>query len=150
MQEAINERMKAKARQRVDMLKSRAGRCVCKYCGGKLSLKQITFSPCDEARIEIFCQDCNRLEFGVEPEIFASARYFVQESGFNCYPDLDDSFKTRRMSIAKVCEILTWQNQNIGILTPEGYQIPIHMTERFLGECTTFSEADLRQDEPNQ
>ena len=41
------------AQGRVEMLKRRAQRCVCKHCGGKLSLKRIIFSEQDDARIEI-------------------------------------------------------------------------------------------------
>lgn len=135
--------MKYQSDKRFDMLKKRTERCVCKYCGGKLYLRQIIFSSYEEVRVEIFCKNCNRIEFGVEPEIYKSANYFVDETEFNCFPDLDDSEKTRQMSIAKLCEIMTWQNQNIGILTPDGYQIATNMKDHFIGECVTFSDADL-------
>lgn len=147
MEEAMQDQLTAQNEKRLSMLKDRTKRCVCKYCGGHLRLKQITFSQYDDARIEIFCEDCDRLEFGVEPEIYASAQFFVEETGFNCYPDLDDSGKTKQMTIAKVSDIITWQNQNIGILTPQGYQIPLQLNERFIGECTTYSEEDLLKDD---
>lgn len=143
----MQDQLTAQNEKRLSMLKDRTKRCVCKYCGGHLRLKQITFSQYDDARIEIFCEDCDRLEFGVEPEIYASAQFFVEETGFNCYPDLDDSGKTKQMTIAKVSDIITWQNQNIGILTPQGYQIPLQLNERFIGECTTYSEEDLLKDD---
>lgn len=139
--------MKYMSNKRFEMLKERTKRCVCKYCGGELHLRQIIFSSYDEIRVEIFCRDCNRIEFGVEPEIYKSASYFVDETEFNCFPDLDDSEKTRQMTVAKVCEIMTWQNQNIGILTPDGYQISINMNDHFIGECVTFSDADLQKNE---
>ena len=50
------------------------------------------------------------------------------------------------MTVAKLCEIMTWQNQNIGILTPEGYQIETNMNDHFIGECITFSDQDLAKD----
>ena len=143
----MEDQLTAQNEKRLSMLKDRTKRCVCKYCGGHLRLKQITFSQYDDARIEIFCEDCDRLEFGVEPEIYASAQFFVEETDFNCYPDLDDSGKTKQMTIAKVSDIITWQNQNIGILTPQGYQIPLELNERFIGECTTYSEEDLIKDD---
>lgn len=62
------------------MLKKRTKRCVCKYCGGKLKLRRIIFSEYEDARIEIFCSQCDRIEFGVEPEISRSAEYFVENS----------------------------------------------------------------------
>ena len=146
MEEATQESLTDQTQKRLEMLRDRTKRCVCKYCGGHLRLKQITFSQYDDDRIEIFCEDCDRLEFGVEPEVYSSAQFFVEETGFNCYPDLDDSGKTKQMTIAKVSEIITWQNQHIGILTPQGYQIPIQ-NERFIGECTTYSEDDLLEDD---
>ena len=135
MEEATQEPLTDQTQKRLEMLRDRTKRCVCKYCGGHLRLKQITFSQYDDDRIEIFCEDCDRLEFGVEPEVYSSAQFFVEETGFNCYPDLDDSGKTKQMTIAK------------GILTPQGYQIPIQMNERFIGECTTYSEDDLLEDD---
>lgn len=93
---------------RTNMLKERARRCVCKYCGSPLKLHRIIFSEHEEARIEIFCSHCERIEYGVEPEVYASAKYFVDELKFNHYPDLDESETTRQMNIAKICEISNW------------------------------------------
>lgn len=39
---------------RVDVLKQRAGRCCCKFCGGKLVVRRIIFSEDEDARIELF------------------------------------------------------------------------------------------------
>lgn len=130
---------------RVKTLKNRTRRCVCKYCGGKLKLRRIIFSAIDDARIEIFCNDCNRIEFGVEPEIYSSAKYFVENSGFNCYPDLDDNMRTTQMTIAKVCEIMAWQDQNLGFLDHEGFIVPVNINENFAGQCSTFSEDDFNE-----
>ena len=145
MDEATQERLQTQTKKRVTLLKNRAKRCVCKYCGGHLRLKQITFSQFDDARIEIFCQDCDRLEFGVEPEIYHNACFYVEETRFNCYPDLDDSDKTRQMTIAKVCEIMTWEDQAAGILTPEGFTIA-RRKHQYGSQCLTFTEAELEQD----
>ena len=134
------------AGERLAMLKNRTRRCVCKYCGGNLRLKRIIFSNYEEARVDIFCEDCDRIEFGVEPEVYTNAQYFVEETGFNCYPDLDDNEKTKQMTIAKVCEIMTWENQNIGILTPEGFNVPLNMNQHYVGECLTLSDEDLTSD----
>ena len=41
-------------------------------------MKQLVFSEYDDARVEIFCRDCDRIEFGVEPEIYEIAKYFVE------------------------------------------------------------------------
>ena len=147
MENKDNEKMSYYSQKRTDILKARTKRCVCKYCGGELKLRQILFSQYDDARIEIFCKSCDRIEFGVEPEIYHNAKFFVEETGFNCFPNLDDNEKTKQMSVAKVCEIINWQNQNIGILTPEGDNIKININERYVGECLTLSEDDLDNEE---
>ena len=65
----LKEMSSFKSEARLDMLKERTKRCVCKFCGNKLRLKRIIFSSYEEVRVEIFCEKCNRIEFGVEPEI---------------------------------------------------------------------------------
>lgn len=129
--------------KRIDLLRQRVKRCVCKYCGRKLQLRQIMFTNFEDARTEIFCSECDRIEFGVEKEIYNSAKFFVENSRFNCYPDLDDSENTKQMTIAKVCEIMAWENQNLGFLNSDGFTVPIHANENFIGECVTLSDDDL-------
>lgn len=80
---------------RVQLLKKRAKRCVCKYCGGQLNLKKIVYSDVEEARAELYCDRCNRIEFGIEPEIYSSAKSFVEKIEFDCYQSL---IKIRRRS----------------------------------------------------
>ena len=143
----LRESISFKSQKRIDMLKKRTKRCRCKYCGGRLKLRRIIFGDFEDARIEIYCNQCDRIEYGVEPEIYQSARYFVQNSGFTCYPELDNNEKTQQMNIAKVCEIMAWENQNLGLLNEEGFQVPLAMNENFLGECITLSEADLDEDD---
>lgn len=143
MNENIKKEIAFSSEKRIEMLKKRSKRCVCKYCGGSLRVRQIIFTNYEDARVEIFCKDCNRIEFGVEPEIYNNAKYFVEETNFDCFPDLDDNEKTKRMTIAKVCEILTWENQNIGILTLEGFTIPLKNNNYYVGECITIKDSDL-------
>lgn len=54
----------ARQGERVRKLKKRAERCVCKYCGEKLSLRKITYAAYDEAKIEVYCDSCERIEYG--------------------------------------------------------------------------------------
>ena len=128
------------------MLKKRVRRCVCKYCGRPLSLRRIIFSDWEDARVEIFCEQCSRIEFGVEPEIYHSARYFVDELAFNCYPDLDDNAQRRQMNIARVCDIMAWENKNLGMLDSEGFRVPLHVNTQTLGECLLLNDADLAEE----
>lgn len=145
--ETTKELMNFKSQKRLEMLKKRTKRCVCKYCGGRLKLRRIIFSDNEDARVEIFCRDCERIEFGVEPEIYQSAKFFVENSKFNCFPDLDDNERTKQMTISKVCEIMAWQDQNLGFLDGEGFKVPLHITEDGIGECVTFTEDDLEDDD---
>lgn len=128
---------------RAEMLKERSRRCVCKYCGQSLSLKRISFSEIEADRVEIFCLACHRIEFGVEPEIYQSALYFVEEMGFNYYPDIGRNEKTKRMNVAKVCEIMAWENKNLGILTRDGFQVPLAVNSKVIGECVVLTNEDI-------
>ena len=136
-----------KNQKRIDVLKSRVKRCVCKYCGGKLMLRRIIFSDFEDARVEIFCSACDRIEFGVEPEIYQSAKFFVENSETNFYPGLDDNEQTRQMTIARVAEIMTWENKNIGILDNNGFNIQLNYNENFVGESLNLSEDDLDEEQ---
>ena len=130
------------AQGRSDMLRDRAKRCVCKYCGGSLHLKQLVFSEYDDARIEIFCRNCDRIEFGVEPQIYESAKYYVDQTSFDHYPDLDDAEQTHRMNVAKICEIMTWQDKMFGYIDERGFVTPPKKTP-YLGECLHLTASEL-------
>lgn len=132
------------AKGRIEMLKARTKRCVCKYCGSRLRLKQLIFSEYDEIRVEIFCKNCDRIEFGVEQEIYESAKYFVEQMEFNYYSDLDDTEKTKRMNIAKVCEIMAWQDKMLGFLGQDGFTVPLQRTS-YMGECLLLTDEDLEK-----
>lgn len=131
---------------RIKMLKERTTRCVCKYCGNRLRLKQLNFSDVDEARVEIFCNNCDRIEFGVEREIYESAKYFVEQTGFNYYQDLDDTEKTKRMNISKVCDIMAWQDKMLGFIDKNGFVYPIKKTF-YMDECLHVTDEMLNNDE---
>ncbi len=133
---------------RLEMLKGRTKRCVCKFCGGKLRLKRIIFSQYEDARIEIFCPTCNRIEFGVEPEIYQSARFLVEETGFNYFQDMDDNERTKQMNTAKVSEMMSWVNMSLGVIDKEGFCVPVKSDAHFLGKCLTLTDADLAEDGP--
>lgn len=131
------------SKERLETLKKRVRRCVCKYCGSPLKLRRIVFSEHEEARVEIFCSHCDRIEHGVEPEVYACAKYFVDELEFNCYPDLDESETTRQLNIAKVSEISSWTLKNLGLLTEDGFQTTIKMKDSLVAECLLLTDRDL-------
>lgn len=133
------------AESRIENLKQRIGRCVCKFCGGPLSIKRITFSDFEEARLEIFCEACDRIEFGVEPEIYRSAQNFVDAVEFQYYLDLENNARTRRMNVAKVCEIMAWGYKNVGLLDADGFTVPVKVDDGILDETLVLSEDELAE-----
>ena len=128
---------------RIELLKDRTKHCVCKYCGGELEVKQIIFYEQREARVELFCTDCDRIEYGVEREIYDSAKYFVNEMEFNHYPDLDENEKTKQMNIAKVCDIISWGSKSMGFLEDDGFVVPVKMNKDLLGKSIVLDEESL-------
>lgn len=66
------------------------------------------------------------IEYGVEPEIYRNAVYLVEHLGFNAYPDRAEDAATRKLNIAKVCDLISWHERQIGILDQNGYQIELH------------------------
>lgn len=108
------------SQDRIEELKARENRCKCKFCGSPLEIRRIIFSDDEEARIELFCTSCDRIEYGVEPEIYHCAAYFVDRMQFNHYESLEQNEQTRRMNIAKVCDIMQWPIKAWGFWTKTG------------------------------
>ena len=77
--------------ERLEEIKNRSKRCVCKYCGGRLRVRMLDFGQIETANLEIFCENCDKIEYGVEPEIYHSAQYAVDILGFNAYQDRADN-----------------------------------------------------------
>ena len=132
-----------KNKNRLLDLKERSARCKCKFCGSALELRRIVFSDFEEARIELFCPECDRIEYGVEPEIYQGAEYFVDALKFNHYPELSQNEQTRKMNIAKVCEIMNWMCRNFGFTSEHGFAVPISVNNTLLGEALVLTDDEL-------
>ena len=128
---------------RLKILKGRAARCRCKYCGGRLEIRQIVFNSFEEARVEIFCADCDRIEYGVEPEIYEQAQYIVDELRFGETAVGGEDEMARRMQVAKVCDILAWGAKHWGILDEEGFTITIAPAEKLFPYGVILEDEDL-------
>lgn len=131
--------------ERLHEVRQRAAHCVCRYCGHPLSLRKITYATYDEAKIELFCEQCNRIEYGVEPEIYKVAEYYVEELGYDHYPNIDNSLQKKRMNIAVICGIIAWGFKNTGLLTKDGFTTELNLDAGILGEATFMSDTALRQ-----
>ena len=128
---------------RIDTLKKRTKRCCCKYCGSSLEIRRVIYGKIEDARVEIFCSRCGRIEYGVEPELYRAARYFVEELHYNAYPDLDLTERTKQMSIAKVSEIMAWCCENLGLIDENGFQVSLALKEDLLDEILIIDADDL-------
>lgn len=135
---------------RMENLKQRARRCVCKYCGQPLSLKRIMFSDHTDARVEIYCDVCGRIEYGVEPELYQSARNFVDDLEFNYYNDLAQNEETHRMNVAKVAEIIAWGYQSGGLLDEKGFTVPLKKQDHLQDQCLVITEQELQELAPTE
>lgn len=129
----------------IKKLRNRMNRCVCRYCGSELIFRRISYSNAEEGRIDIFCPLCNRIEYGVEPEIYKAAEYYVDEIGFDYYGDLDDSLRKERMNMAKVCEIMQWCCKNLGLLDDDGFRADVNMDDILSGKDLLLSEEYLKK-----
>ncbi len=128
---------------RLEDLKWRVKNCRCRYCGAPLKLRRILYGNSPQGRVEIFCTECDRIEYGVEPEIYAVSKYFVEEFNFNIFPNNDISAKTTQLNIAKICDIIAWGCKNMGILSARGFNVPLDISKSILGEDVIFHDDDL-------
>lgn len=142
--EGIDLANKKQQGKRFQRLKKRSGRCICKYCGGELGLRKITYSAYDEAKIEIYCNTCDRIEYGTEPIIYKMAEYYLEMFRFDYYPELDDSTNKLRMNWAVLCDIIGWGFKNAGLLDDDGFTVEMAVTADILGEATILNEHDLQ------
>lgn len=131
----------------LDTLKTRAARCVCKYCGSPLKVERIMYHNCEAARSELFCPKCGRIEFGVESEVYLAAKYYVDTFHFNMYQGLEDNEQRRRMNIAKISEIMDWQNDKLGISDENGFRVSLDIRPDALGRTSIFRDSDLTEGE---
>lgn len=133
--------------ERILELKDRVKRCVCRFCGGELSLHKITYAAYDEAKIDIFCDNCNRIEFGVEPEVYKIAEYYVDVLQYDQYPELDNSERKRRMNIAVICDILTWGYNKAGFLDKNGFTVELNYSPELLDAALLITDTELSNNE---
>ena len=139
----INFREQKEQSKRIIELRQRASRCRCRYCGHPLTLRKITYAAYDEAKIELFCEQCSRIESGTEPEIYKIAEYYIDALKYDYYSNLDHSTNKRRMNIAMICDILTWGFKNSGLLGKDGFHTPLHLNEDLMGEAFSIPNSYL-------
>lgn len=108
---------------------NRQKHCVCRFCGGPLDVRCVIFNKYGGAGAELYCGHCDKIEYGAEPEIYKTAKAFVDEFEYNYYMDLPEDQTTYELNIAKVCEILTFSAQRWGLATDKGLDESIRYHE---------------------
>lgn len=119
---------------RLSCLNQRKAYCCCKYCGSALEIRRVAYSNHDDARVELYCPQCEKIEFGVEKEIYAVAEYYVDELEFDIFDELDNSLLKKQMNIAKVAEIISWGFVNLGYVNEFGFYYPVKTPDLLLHE----------------
>lgn len=138
---------KKEENERLNELKIRTKNCCCRYCGGDLKLRRILYGSVKEGRVEIFCNECDRIEYGVNKEIYHVAKYFEDEFQLNLYPANDDTVRTYQMNVAKLCDIIAWGCKNLGLLEYNGFKVPVDISNSILGEEIILYDKDLTIDD---
>ena len=59
------------------------------------------------------------------------------------YQGLEDNEQRRRMNIAKISEIMDWQNDKLGISDENGFCVPLDIKPDALGRTSIFRDSDL-------
>lgn len=116
-------------RNRMEDLVSRSERCCCKQCGGKLEVRIVVYNKYGGSGAELYCDHCQKIEYGTEPEIYRAAKNFVGRLGFNHFVDLEENERTYMLNIAKVCEILSWGGKYWGLLEKDGFNIALNLPD---------------------
>lgn len=112
-----------------EKLRERENRCVCRQCGSRLEVRLIIFNQYGGQGLELYCPNCRRIEYGVEPEIYALAKQFVEENEFNYFLDMAEDERNFMLNVSKVSEIIAWVFREIEIcdsngISKIGQQIP--------------------------
>ena len=97
-----------------------------------MDVRLIIYNKYGGSGTELYCENCRKIEFGTEPEIYQAAKYFVDSLGFNHFTDLEENERTYMLNIAKVCEILSWGTKYWGILDQEGFNTPLKIEDEYL------------------
>ena len=108
---------------RYAMLQQRAQHCCCRYCGEPLTVRMVIYNKYGGAGAELFCGSCMRIEFGTAPEIYQTAKNFIDAVDFNYFPELEDNEVTYRLNVAKVCDLLGYCCKDWGLLDDGGFHL---------------------------
>ncbi len=101
-------------------MKCRQERCVCKQCGSKLEIRMVIFCQYGGQGLELFCPQCQRVEYGIEQEIYEYAKHFVNENEFNYFVDMAEDERNTQLNVSKVGEIFGWLFREMSLCNENG------------------------------
>ena len=101
-------------------LYERVERCCCKMCGSPIKPQVIVYDRYGGHGIELYCETCQRIEYGTEPDIYALAKDFVDSFEFNYFPDMEENKYCEQLNVAKICEMFSWVLGELHLLDEHG------------------------------
>ena len=128
---------------RVEHLKERAKDCCCSYCGGDLAVRRILYQTTAEYRIELYCDNCEKIEYGVPRALYDSAKAAIERLGFNYYPETQEGVTRNQMNIAKLSTLTAWQLRYLGMADDERLKAGAEGSAQSMDASTIVSEDDL-------
>lgn len=128
---------------RVEHLKERAKDCCCSYCGGDLAVRRILYQTTAEYRIELYCDNCEKIEYGVPRALYDSAKAAIERLGFNYYPETEEGVTRNQMNIAKLSTLTAWQLRYLGMIDDERLKDTAEGSTQSMDTNTIVSEDDL-------
>lgn len=128
---------------RVEHLKERAKDCCCSYCGGDLAVRRILYQTTAEYRIELYCDSCEKIEYGVPRALYDSAKAAIERLGFNYYPETEEGVTRNQMNIAKLSTLTAWQLRYLGMIDDERLKDAAEGSTQSMDTNTIVSEDDL-------
>ena len=128
---------------RVEHLKERAKDCCCSYCGGDLAVRRILYQTTAEYRIELYCDNCEKIEYGVPRALYDSAKAAIERLGFNYYSETEEGVTRNQMNIAKLSTLTAWQLRYLGMIDDERLKDAAEGSTQSMDTNTIVSEDDL-------
>lgn len=113
------------------LLQARSQRCVCKHCGGQLTTSLVIYDIYGGVGVELYCPHCEKNDYGIEPELYALAQYFVENFQFNYFLDMEENDLNEQLNIAKVADIMSWLLKTLGLLDQNGLKNALPQYDRY-------------------
>lgn len=109
----------------------RAERCICRQCGGKIVPSIVILDQYGGQEMDLYCPQCERVDFGIEPEIYDMAKVFIERFEYNYYVDMEEGERLTKLNTGKIVEMLSWFLKNLGLVDQDGIKYCLPNFENF-------------------